>query len=347
MGRSPFCEKQLGVKKGPWTPDEDKLLVDYIQVHGHGSWRSLPKLAGLQRCGKSCRLRWTNYLRPDIKRGPFTPDEQKSIIQLHGIVGNKWSTIAAQLPGRTDNEIKNYWNTHLKKRLLRMGINPETYSPPHASPLSLSSAAGAGAAAAANATSASSSSFYAARHMAQWESARLEAEARLTRQSLIFTTSSSVAAANAVSASTVNQTATAANPQPVKKEPVDVFLRMWNSGIGESFRKQGKAERVKDNEEEELSRASSSCNTKQSSALTVSGANAAETEAAGAAGRREEAESRSLNEEMTSDETYQFYLDLAAGDDLSLFQSHHQMGSCYSLLGSELNEVSQIGRAHV
>ncbi|ONK57073.1 uncharacterized protein A4U43_C10F16330 [Asparagus officinalis] len=129
MGRTPCCDKQLGLKRGPWTPEEDKVLVDYIQANGHGSWRSLPKLAGLQRCGKSCRLRWANYLRPDIKRGPFTEDEQKSIIQLHGIVGNKWSAIAAQLPGRTDNEIKNFWNTHLKKRLQRMGINPDTCSP--------------------------------------------------------------------------------------------------------------------------------------------------------------------------------------------------------------------------
>jgi hypothetical protein len=192
MGRAPCCDRTKGLKKGPWTPEEDKLLVDYIQANGHGSWRLLPKLAGqdsrsiyptslapvlrssprlppssaarpssspscwpvplslcvlgkmfglsvkflnhdtysgmesywsiralrschwqathgcvlrshglrqltarvcthagLNRCGKSCRLRWTNYLRPDIKRGPFSPEEQKSIVQLHAIVGNK------------------------------------------------------------------------------------------------------------------------------------------------------------------------------------------------------------------------------------------------------------------
>lgn len=128
MGRAPCCEKN-GLKKGPWTPDEDQKLIDYIQKHGYGNWRTLPKNAGLQRCGKSCRLRWTNYLRPDIKRGRFSFEEEETIIQLHGILGNKWSAIAARLPGRTDNEIKNYWNTHIRKRLLRMGIDPVTHSP--------------------------------------------------------------------------------------------------------------------------------------------------------------------------------------------------------------------------
>ncbi|MED6110789.1 hypothetical protein PIB30_046045 [Stylosanthes scabra] len=118
-----------GLKKGPWTPEEDQKLIDYIQKHGHGKWRTLPKNAGLKRCGKSCRLRWANYLRPDIKRGRFSFEEEEMIIQLHSVLGNKWSTIAANLPGRTDNEIKNYWNTHIKKRLLKMGIDPVTHTP--------------------------------------------------------------------------------------------------------------------------------------------------------------------------------------------------------------------------
>nr|AGN12867.1 putative MYB-like 102 [Leavenworthia alabamica] len=128
MGRSPCCEKN-GLKKGPWTSEEDQKLVDYIQKHGYGNWRTLPKNAGLQRCGKSCRLRWTNYLRPDIKRGRFSFEEEETIIQLHSFLGNKWSAIAARLPGRTDNEIKNFWNTHIRKKLLRMGIDPVTHSP--------------------------------------------------------------------------------------------------------------------------------------------------------------------------------------------------------------------------
>ncbi|CAK9309063.1 unnamed protein product [Citrullus colocynthis] len=121
--------EENSVKKGPWTPEEDRKLVDYIEKHGHGSWRALPKLAGLNRCGKSCRLRWTNYLRPDIKRGNFSEQEEQIIISLHASLGNKWSIIASHLPGRTDNEIKNFWNTHLKKKLLQMGIDPVTHMP--------------------------------------------------------------------------------------------------------------------------------------------------------------------------------------------------------------------------
>ncbi|KAG4968743.1 hypothetical protein AAZX31_12G188600 [Glycine max] len=128
MGRAPCCDKN-DLKKGPWTPEEDLLLTNYIQTYGPGNWRTLPKNAGLQRCGKSCRLRWTNYLRPDIKRGKFSFEEEEAIIQLHSVLGNKWSAIAAKLPGRTDNEIKNYWNTNIRKRLLRMGIDPVTHAP--------------------------------------------------------------------------------------------------------------------------------------------------------------------------------------------------------------------------
>ncbi|XP_077248699.1 myb-related protein 308-like [Tasmannia lanceolata] len=126
MGRSPCCEK-AHTNKGAWTKEEDQRLISYIRAHGEGCWRSLPKAAGLLRCGKSCRLRWINYLRPDLKRGNFTDDEDELIIKLHSLLGNKWSLIAGRLPGRTDNEIKNYWNTHIKRKLLSRGLDPQTH----------------------------------------------------------------------------------------------------------------------------------------------------------------------------------------------------------------------------
>ncbi|KAL0296172.1 UNVERIFIED_CONTAM: protein ODORANT1 [Sesamum radiatum] len=130
MGRQPCCDK-LGVKKGPWTAEEDKKLINFILTNGQCCWRAVPKLAGLRRCGKSCRLRWTNYLRPDLKRGLLTQAEEQLVIDLHAHLGNRWSKIAARLPGRTDNEIKNHWNTHIKKKLLKMGIDPVTHQPLH------------------------------------------------------------------------------------------------------------------------------------------------------------------------------------------------------------------------
>ncbi|XP_073016872.1 transcription factor MYB60 [Primulina eburnea] len=124
MGRPPCCDK-VGIKKGPWTPEEDIILVSYIQEHGPGNWRAVPTNTGLSRCSKSCRLRWTNYLRPGIKRGNFTSHEEGMIIHLQALLGNKWAAIATYLPLRTDNDIKNYWNTHLKKKLTKFqtGMN--------------------------------------------------------------------------------------------------------------------------------------------------------------------------------------------------------------------------------
>ncbi|KAJ9139892.1 hypothetical protein P3X46_030584 [Hevea brasiliensis] len=192
MGRTYCCDND-GVKKGAWSPEEDRILVQYIQKHGHGSWRSLPKNAGLLRCGKSCRLRWTNYLRPDIKRGPFTPEEEATIIQLHGMLGNKWASIASQLPGRTDNEIKNFWNTHLKKRLSSLDQKLQIFSSSWG-PINIKWESPS------------------TQHMVHWESARVEAEARLSMESLLLNPSSSVKMEN------------------------NYFPRIWNSEVGEPFR---------------------------------------------------------------------------------------------------------------
>ncbi|KAE8730463.1 MYB315 protein [Hibiscus syriacus] len=128
MGRQPCCDK-VGLKKGPWTAEEDKKLINFILTNGQCCWRAVPKLAGLLRCGKSCRLRWTNYLRPDLKRGLLSEFEEKMVIDLHAQLGNRWSKIASHLPGRTDNEIKNHWNTHIKKKLRKTGIDPLTHKP--------------------------------------------------------------------------------------------------------------------------------------------------------------------------------------------------------------------------
>uniref|UniRef100_A0A803MTI5 Uncharacterized protein n=2 Tax=Chenopodium quinoa TaxID=63459 RepID=A0A803MTI5_CHEQI len=118
MGRAPCCDK-ANVKKGPWSPEEDAKLKSYIEKNGTGgNWIALPQKIGLKRCGKSCRLRWLNYLRPNIKHGGFSEEEDRIILSLYVSIGSRWSVIAAQLPGRTDNDIKNYWNTRLKKKLL-------------------------------------------------------------------------------------------------------------------------------------------------------------------------------------------------------------------------------------
>ncbi|GAB2287112.1 hypothetical protein Dimus_021497 [Dionaea muscipula] len=110
----------LALKKGPWTSSEDEILAEYVSRHGEGNWNAVQKRTGLARCGKSCRLRWANHLRPDLKKGAFTPEEERRVIELHAKIGNKWARMATELPGRTDNEIKNYWNTRTK-RLQRIG----------------------------------------------------------------------------------------------------------------------------------------------------------------------------------------------------------------------------------
>ncbi|CAM8904014.1 unnamed protein product [Rhodiola kirilowii] len=115
MGRTPCCANVV-VNRGAWCVEEDRLLTTYINAKGEGNWKALPQKAGLNRCGKSCRLRWINYLKPGIKRGGFTLDEDDLLIKLHNLLGNRWALIAGRLPGRTDNEIKNYWKTTLSKK---------------------------------------------------------------------------------------------------------------------------------------------------------------------------------------------------------------------------------------
>ncbi|KAF8008549.1 hypothetical protein BT93_K2269 [Corymbia citriodora subsp. variegata] len=123
-------QKGYGVRK-----EEDVLLRSCVQRYGEGDWHRVPQieflreqLAGLNRCRKSCRLRWLNYLKPNIKRGKFQDDEVDMIIRIHKLLGNRWSLIAGRLPGRTANDVKNYWNTHISKVIICQG-KPENEKP--------------------------------------------------------------------------------------------------------------------------------------------------------------------------------------------------------------------------
>ncbi|KAM7258991.1 hypothetical protein ACFE04_014732 [Oxalis oulophora] len=110
-------KNSTAVKKGAWDAEEDKLLRSCIEKYGEGKWHQVPLRAGLNRCRKSCRLRWLNYLKPDINREEFKDDEVDLIIRLHKLLGNRWTLIAGKLSGRTANDVKNYWNSHLCKKV--------------------------------------------------------------------------------------------------------------------------------------------------------------------------------------------------------------------------------------
>lgn len=91
-------ESVAGLKKGPWTAVEDAVLMEHVKKHGEGNWNAVQRNTGLSRCGKSCRLRWANHLRPNLKKGAFSPAEERLILELHAKLGNKWARMAAQVP---------------------------------------------------------------------------------------------------------------------------------------------------------------------------------------------------------------------------------------------------------
>lgn len=203
MGRPPCCDK-IGVKKGPWTPEEDIILVSYIQQHGPGNWRAVPSNTGLLRCSKSCRLRWTNYLRPGIKRGNFTEHEEKMIIHLQALLGNRWAAIASYLPQRTDNDIKNYWNTHLRKKLKKLQGNDASQE---------------------GATSSSSQSNLS---KGQWER-RLQTDIHMAKKALCEALSldKSNSLANPISPIAVQQTVTGSSSYASSAENISRLLQNW------------------------------------------------------------------------------------------------------------------------
>uniref|UniRef100_A0A5B6YHV8 Uncharacterized protein n=1 Tax=Davidia involucrata TaxID=16924 RepID=A0A5B6YHV8_DAVIN len=122
--------RPISLRKGSWTEEEDQLLKKYVEIYGEGNWKHIPTKAGLNRCRKSCRLRWLNYLRPNIKRGDFAVDEDDIIIRLHRLLGNRWSLIAGRIPGRTANDIKNYWNSYLSKKIASESKNTSSLENP-------------------------------------------------------------------------------------------------------------------------------------------------------------------------------------------------------------------------
>ncbi|GFY86892.1 myb domain protein 73 [Actinidia rufa] len=104
--------------KGPWSAEEDKILTLLVNRYGPRNWYLISKsIKG--RSGKSCRLRWCNQLSPNVEHRPFSQAEDKIILAAHARYSNKWATIARLLSGRTDIEVKNHWNSTLKRRLVQ------------------------------------------------------------------------------------------------------------------------------------------------------------------------------------------------------------------------------------
>ncbi|KAM1708757.1 hypothetical protein TB2_001641 [Malus domestica] len=104
------------IRKGPWTAEEDEVLISHVKRNGPRDWSSIRSKGLLPRTGKSCRLRWVNKLQPNLKTGcKFSAEEERMVIQLQAQFGNKWAKIATYLQGRTDNDVKNFWSARRKR----------------------------------------------------------------------------------------------------------------------------------------------------------------------------------------------------------------------------------------
>ncbi|KAG6400323.1 hypothetical protein SASPL_137149 [Salvia splendens] len=129
--------------KGPWSPEDDELLQKLVEKHGPRNWTLISKsIPG--RSGKSCRLRWCNQLSPQVEHRAFTPEEDETIVRAHARFGNKWATIARLLSGRTDNAIKNHWNSTLKRKCVSMSEEFNDFDPEARPPLKRSASLGPG-----------------------------------------------------------------------------------------------------------------------------------------------------------------------------------------------------------
>ncbi|OAY49387.1 transcription factor DUO1 [Manihot esculenta] len=123
--------KRDEIRKGPWKAEEDEVLINHVQRYGARDWSSIRSKGLLQRTGKSCRLRWVNKLRPNLKNGcKFSMEEERVVIELQAQFGNKWAKIATYLPGRTDNDVKNFWSSRQKRlaRILQTSATPSSSS---------------------------------------------------------------------------------------------------------------------------------------------------------------------------------------------------------------------------
>ncbi|KAG6434482.1 hypothetical protein SASPL_106119 [Salvia splendens] len=119
------------IKKGPWKVEEDQVLIHHVKKYGPRDWSSIRSRGLLRRTGKSCRLRWVNKLRPDLKTGvKFSAEDERTVIDLQAQFGNKWAKIATYLPGRTDNDVKNFWSSRQKRlaRILHTSTSPSSSS---------------------------------------------------------------------------------------------------------------------------------------------------------------------------------------------------------------------------
>ncbi|CAN4125920.1 unnamed protein product [Withania somnifera] len=113
------------IKKGPWKEEEDEVLIKHVNKYGPRDWSFIRSKGLLQRTGKSCRLRWVNKLRPNLKNGvKFSAEEERTVIELQAQFGNRWARIATYMPGRTDNDVKNFWSSRQKRlaKILRTSV---------------------------------------------------------------------------------------------------------------------------------------------------------------------------------------------------------------------------------